>query len=223
MNRKKLIGTIIGVIMFGLLMAGATYAWLSFNANIVNATYNGHSVNYWVNYTNGTHIQDIPILSATATPTNTQKATITAIKPVGSLVDHLNIHLTTELEEAEDKILSSDAADDNDGVHLIHYALCKNTCSSNFTSAVATGTINNTSFSSASIAAGATETLDIYTDTTAFEGTNTNTAITTQYQVTYTMYFWIDAAELENRHIGKSYYGYIHASANQADQEETEQ
>ena len=32
MDKRKLIGTIIGVTMFALLIVGATYAWLSFTA-----------------------------------------------------------------------------------------------------------------------------------------------------------------------------------------------
>ena len=40
MDRKKLIGTIIGVIFFVALIAGATFAWLTFNANVTNGNYN---------------------------------------------------------------------------------------------------------------------------------------------------------------------------------------
>ena len=39
MERKKLIGTIIGVTMFALLIVGATYAWLSATINVNNGTY----------------------------------------------------------------------------------------------------------------------------------------------------------------------------------------
>lgn len=204
MNKKKLIGTIIGVIMFGLLMAGATYAWLSFNATVVNAKYNTHTVNYWVNYTKGTDLSDMPILSSTATPSNTLSATITAVKPTGSLVDHLNIHLTT----STDNILTKDSDDDDDGKYLINYALCEGTCSESFTSAVATGYIDQDFYDNAT-----TKTIDIYTD-------HYDTALTANATFTYTMYFWIDAEELENRHLNLTYSGYIHASANQADQEE---
>lgn len=40
MDKKKLIGTIIGVTMFAALIAGATFAWLTFSATITNGSYN---------------------------------------------------------------------------------------------------------------------------------------------------------------------------------------
>ena len=51
MDKKKLIGTIIGVTMFAALIAGATFAWLTFNATITEGTYNAASMNFLVDYT----------------------------------------------------------------------------------------------------------------------------------------------------------------------------
>lgn len=60
MNKQKLIGTIIGVIFFVALIAGATFAWLTFNATVTNGTYNGSTRNFVINYTKGTDITTEP-------------------------------------------------------------------------------------------------------------------------------------------------------------------
>ena len=60
MDKKKLIGTIIGVAMFAALIAGATFAFLSFTATVTNSTYNGTSMNFLVDYTKGTAITGLP-------------------------------------------------------------------------------------------------------------------------------------------------------------------
>ena len=61
MDKKKLIGTIIGVVAFGALIAGATYAWLTYNATITNGNYLLSSMNFSVVYTKGTAVSAVPI------------------------------------------------------------------------------------------------------------------------------------------------------------------
>lgn len=56
MDKKKLIGTIIGVIAFGALIAGATFALLSYNIVLNNATYNFTSKNFSIVYNHGSDI-----------------------------------------------------------------------------------------------------------------------------------------------------------------------
>ena len=59
MDTKKLLGTIIGVIMFALLIVGATYAWLSQTATVTNGTYaNLKTKNFIINYVGGTEVTD---------------------------------------------------------------------------------------------------------------------------------------------------------------------
>ena len=45
MNQKKLIGTIIGVLFFAVLIAGATFAWFTFSVNVSNGNYNAATGN----------------------------------------------------------------------------------------------------------------------------------------------------------------------------------
>lgn len=64
MDKKKLIGTIVGVAMFAALIAGATYAWLTIAAGTTNGVYNGSTMNFVVNYTSGTNVTGLNILSS---------------------------------------------------------------------------------------------------------------------------------------------------------------
>lgn len=66
MDKKKLIGTIIGVIMFAMLIVGATYAWLIITASITNGTYNTGSRNFVIDYTKGTDVTNLPILTVSS-------------------------------------------------------------------------------------------------------------------------------------------------------------
>ncbi len=86
MNTKKLIGTILGVIMFAALIAGATFAWLTFGVTIGENVLAGNTVNFVIDYTNGSAITTLPILDSNlAKPTavgaalGNNNASVTAI------------------------------------------------------------------------------------------------------------------------------------------------
>ena len=117
MNKKKLIGTIIGVTFFALLIAGATYAWLTYSIQATNNIYNLGSMNFNVNYVNGTTVESVPILS-TATTTTAAHLSISANKITGSAPGNLTIYLNTESTTSSD-ILTSRA---------LHYAVCVTSC-----------------------------------------------------------------------------------------------
>lgn len=66
MNTKKLIGTILGVILFAALIAGATFAWLSGDVTVINTnTLNTAITNFVVDYTTGSAVRDLPIVDST--------------------------------------------------------------------------------------------------------------------------------------------------------------
>lgn len=119
MDKRKIIGTIIGVIMFALLIVGATYAWLSFTATVTNSTANGTTVAYWVKYEKGDSIQDIPILSS-ATTSTAAVVTVTAQRPQGSIADNITIYLTT----TSNNTLTTSGA--------VKYVICETSCNENF-------------------------------------------------------------------------------------------
>lgn len=129
MENKKLVGTIVGVVFFVALIAGATFAWLTFTINVTNNTISSGSMNFSVNYSNGNgSITDAPIL-ATATPETASKVTITANKVAGSAPGNLTLYLNVSNTEINDLI--------KDGA--INYAVCIGTCT-DFSTAT-TGTI----------------------------------------------------------------------------------
>lgn len=120
MDKRKLIGTIIGVTMFAVLIVGATYAWLSFTANVTNATANGTTLKYTVNYVKGNNISELPIL-VTPTTSSAAHVVLTAQKPTGSIADNIKIHLTT----TSSNTLTTSGA--------VKYVICQGSCNANFT------------------------------------------------------------------------------------------
>lgn len=180
MDKKKLIGTIIGVTLFAALVAGATYAFLTFTATVTNATYNATTMNFIVDYTKGTDITNLPQLK-TATPSTATSLIVKAKKHAGSPNGNITIKLTS----------SSTGTLTTGGI--VNYALCKGACSTDFSAAEETGTVT------------ATSTVDLYTE--ALSDT----------EVSYYVYFWLDANKIANEHIGQTYTGNINASATQTE------
>lgn len=135
MDKKKLIGTIIGVTMFAALIAGATFAFLEFTANVTNATYNGSTMNFLVDYTRGTDITDAPQL-VTATPSTAKSLVVKAAKHEGSPNGNITIRLNTTSTDA----LTTDG--------IVNYAICRGECTTDFSAAkkkaavTASGTID---------------------------------------------------------------------------------
>ena len=99
MDKKKLIGTIIGVILFAALVAGATYAWLTIAFTANNANYNTKSKNFVVNFTKGDAIANLPSLG-TPTKDTASSLVVKAYRPStsapGTLTIYLNNQSTTE-------------------------------------------------------------------------------------------------------------------------------
>lgn len=181
MDKKKLIGTIIGVTLFAALIAGATYAFMTFTATVTNATYNATSMNFIVDYTKGTDINNLKQLK-TATPSTATSLVVKAKKHAGSPNGNITIKLTS----------TSTGTLTTGGI--VNYVLCKGACSS-FTAdnVKKTGTVT------------ATSTVDLITE--ALSDT----------EVSYYVYFWLDANKITNDHLNQTYSGNINASATQTE------
>lgn len=196
-NNKKLIGTIIGVIFFIILVAGATFAWLTYTANVNNGVYNTTTMNFLVNYTKGTDISSLPMLSgdiSASTCTGCNVITVQASKQ--NLDGTLYLKLHTE-DDAGSNALADGAC--------IKYAVCVGTaCSGASTTAfsqisgVSTGILDSSDF-------------DTNRDIVIYEGPLT--VSTTSYNI----YLWIDNELITNNEINKTYTGYIHAFAVQSE------
>ena len=134
MDKKKLIGTIIGVVLFALLIVGATYAWLTYTMEPTNGVYNVGTKNFIVNYVNGTDVNNVPLL-ATATTETAASLTVKANRNSSSSPGTFTIYLNTE-NDTSSVLLSSGA---------LHYAVCISSCTntSDLSSETYTGTVTS--------------------------------------------------------------------------------
>ena len=193
MNNKKLIGTILGVIAFVALIAGATFAWFSAAVSVTNGTYNATAQNFVINYTKGTDIESVPIV-ASGTASNATSLVVSAYRAATTATGQLELKLTT----SSNNTLTTSGA--------IHYAVCEGAATNPATTAKCTGSLetanSNNVLATGTVTANGTKTL--YTASTI--------ATTATY---YHIFFWIDGDDISNDHLGQSYAGYIHAKATQ--------
>lgn len=191
MEKRKLIGTIIGVAMFAALIAGATFAWLTFNATVTSGTYDATAENFVIEYAGGTDINTMLDRVSAPTVSNVSKVIkVSAYRKDNSSVGTLNIKLTSTSSD----ILTTGS--------VIRYAVCSATSS---TATNCTG----------SLTSGSTGVLNANAVNKTGEITLYSTTDIPTTQTYYWIYFWIDAATFTNDHLGKTYSGYVHASATQ--------
>lgn len=208
MNTKKLIGMVIGIILFAALIAGATFAWLSFTANITNANLTGSSRNFTFTYAQGTAISEL--LPLTQTPA---RNAITASK--GYITVSASKAANTPRASSFKLILN--ITETEVGVPgLIRFAVCRHATASNCNNSVSTaipasksgnfvavGTVNNT-----------TGAQTLYEDTDTFKNEGAATG-------NYYVYFWIDASVINEDNLasaeGKKFAGHIYAEATQGE------
>ena len=208
MNTKKLIGMVIGIILFAALIAGATFAWLSFTANITNANLTGSSRNFTFTYAQGTAISEL--LPLTQTPA---RNAITSGK--GYITVSASKAANTPRASSFKLILN--ITETEVGVPgLIRFAVCRHATASNCNNTVSTaipasaegnfvavGTVNNT-----------TGTQILYNDTDTFTSAGAATG-------NYYVYFWVDASVINEGNLasaeGKKFAGHIYAEATQGE------
>ena len=208
MDKRKLIGTIIGVTMFAALIAGATFAWLSFTANVTNSAFNAKTRNFIITYNGGTTVD---YMLQTKTPTTTVldaaqnegkhgKTTVTASKSnKAAPTDSFKLKLTISTNTLSTK--------------SIVYAVCKGTCPNSINLATVSGSGSSTSAAcgtgvlSCGTVYGTNEVV-LHTDSTTF---NTLDAASASYDI----YFWLNPATMTNADINKRFVGKISAEATQ--------
>ena len=199
---------VIGIILFAALIAGATFAWLSFTANITNANLTGSSRNFTFTYAQGTAISELIPLTQTpaknATTSGKGYITVSASKAANT-PRASSFKLILNITETEVGVPG-----------LIRYAVCRNATASNCNNAVSTaipasasenfvavGTVNNT-----------TGTQILYNDTDTFTSAGAATG-------NYYVYFWIDASVINEGNLasaeGKTFAGHIYAEATQGE------
>lgn len=212
MNTKKLIGMIIGVTLFAALIAGATFAWMTFSANITNGAQNIQSRNFTFSYTNGSAIEKLlPLPAAPARNAITDKN------------GYLTLTVTKEASSAKSNSFKIYLHRNTWDVTLtggIKYAVCKSATAANCNNSVATaiptstgsewvkyGTITNGTDS-------AGDGFLLYEDTSTF---NTDSKVIGNYYI----YFWIDSSIIDATNVssinGKTINGYVYAVATQSE------
>lgn len=246
MNYKKLIGTIIGVTLFVVLVAGGTFAWLTFGTTLVSTNVNtANSMNFIVNYTKGTNIEDVPMVDSTLVSPNKAASLVVVMKKNQNSVDgHGSISLTT----------TSTGSLTTGGI--VRWAICRDiiieqgtqvddvcgglTSTSDFSSkafntgkVTSTGTIvllndakltttkcevdiaNSTNCADLEVEGGSGTT----TATIPVTGNSLNrteqSSLILDTGVSYFIYFWLDGETITNNEKKQTYSGYIHASATQ--------
>ena len=208
MDKKKFIGTIVGVIFFVALIAGATFAWLTFNASVTNGNYAGSTLNFTYNYTTGTDVTKINTLTATparnAITAGTGYVALTASKPAGSA------------KASKFDLILKKTTNEIGVSNVVKYAVCKSAtatdCNNSASTAIPSAT-NTTWVALGTISTGTTD-QTLYSDTTSFAAEGAATA-------NYYVYFWVNGDAIitgnQNQVVGKSFAGYIYAKSEQTD------
>ena len=212
MDTKKLIGMIIGVTLFAALIAGATFAWMTFSASVTNGTQNIQSRNFTFSYTNGSAITGL--LPLTATP---------ARNSVTAGNGYLTLSVTKEATSAKSNSFKIFLHRTTWGVTLtggIRYAVCKSATAANCNNSVATAipSTTGTEWVSYGTITNGTDTGNtgflLYEDKTTF---NTDSKVTGNYYI----YFWIDSSVITADNLssinGKTLSGYVYAEATQSE------
>jgi len=214
LDTKKLLGTIIGVIMFALLIVGATFAWLTLAANVTNGNYAVGTKNFVINYAGGSAISNTvqtsnPTTMEITTETSAAATTdgwlaVTASKAATSAKASdftIKLHINSISNPLTTKALT--------------YAVCKGICPTGVALATVTEGIATCAIGVASCGTVdptmRNQDIVLHTDNETF---NVDGAVS---DTTYNIYFWLDSGTIASADIGKSFSGYIHASATQGD------
>lgn len=207
MNTKKLLGMIIGIVLFAALIAGATFAWLQFAANVTNPNANGTSRNFTFTYAQGTAITEL--LPLTQTP---NRNSFTASKGYLTLAAS---KVANTPRASSFKIILNKTTNEVGVTGMIRFAVCRSATASNCNNA--SGTIpnaTNTNFVAVGTVSNSTGSQVLYDDTSTFNGT---TAATGNYYI----YFWIDASVIteanQSSAEGKKFVGHVYAEATQGE------
>ena len=198
MDKKKLIGTIVGVTMFAVLIAGATFAWLTITPTFTNNTVTGGTTNFIVEYTKGSNVGAVLVLdssnvaTSSMTDNSTGKTSVIAYRLPNNADGDLTIKLMTT---------SSNAIVGASGP--LRYAVCAGSCT-------LTGEVPSV------VTASSTGLLAKGTVTSAEQILLVSDGISTTEGKTYDVYLWIDQATFyanSDTYNGLEYSGYINASA----------
>ncbi len=211
-NNKKLIGTIIGVIFFVILIAGATFAWLTYTANVNNGVYNVGTTHFVVTYTGDDDVTDLPILSPDATFGDYPSSSIisgSAYKDSANVDGILTLKLHVEDTPDNAILLGAECIR-----YLVMYENSTLLDSYNNSSMVLKSFDNNYSQKGILTASDMDSNRDISLYSAVLKADLNSLALG---RPIYRIYLWYDNELVTNEVDGKIFNGYIHASAIQSD------
>lgn len=223
MDKKKLIGLIIGIILFAALIVGATFAWLTYAINVTNGNYNVETSCFDVNYENGADISGT--LNMVANPLNGRSTTISM-----GINEGCNVNAKGKIElvinSISSKLYETTTAHCENALTLetlLNYPN-QTTCETNSgetvtnltrvwtTDAALKYAIYQETFSGIPIKVGrinqSTGTIILLDDFQLNVGSNTK----------YYIIIWLDGNIADSQYVNQSFSGYIKASAIQQDQ-----
>ena len=213
MDIKKLIGAIIGVIAFAVLIAGATFAWISANTVIQNSIFSDTSKNFVITYAGSSDVSGFKqIQSGSATTAAITSAANASV--AGDAWAAVTASKTANDAPANSFKIKLAISDNTFTTNAITWAICKGNCPTNTALATVSGgsaVCGNNVANCGTIVAGSRTEVILYDDTTTF---NTDGAVAS---TTYNVYFWVDNDTIANDDVGKTFSGYIHAAATQRD------
>ena len=196
MNTKKIIGMIIGVVLFAVLIAGATFAYLQFSATIQNQSYSNVATRNFTFTTTATSLDKIKPRQDT-TSVRPARSTFTAssdylkltIKKLAGTPKASHVYL--KVKKPTNEFTTT---------NLIKFAVCRNATDSNCNNS-GTGTIPSSASGNwvavGSLTTGTSE-QTLYDDTSTFNVDNTS-----DLTMGYHVYFWADADLLQNSDLSK--------------------
>ena len=235
MNTKKLIGTIIGVTMFAVLIAGATFAWLTFGTQVTDNQYVGTTIQFLVDYTKGNAVQYTPILdsnlvkpgtssddnSATSDATKLDENEASGLvvilkKDANSVEGHGSIKLTTTAVKNSGGTTVNSAVI-QDGV--VRWAICRDTtveATGNQIDNVCGGTTPDISKALNTGTITSFGTITLLNDAMLADGktgaalstdggSSSTNNIITPAGTSYFVYFWLDGESITNSHVEAQY------------------
>jgi len=211
-STKKIIGTIIGVIAFIAVIAGATFAWLVIQANVINNVINNAtSKDFIITYAGSAAIKNPKQLASG----NAKTSSITSASAASTADDAwaaVTASKTANSAAAGSFKLKLAISSNSLTTNSMVYAVCKGPCPTD----VALATISDGTATCASgvskcglITAGSVSDVVLFNDTSTF---NTNAKVD---NVTYNIYFWLNANTIDVLDLGKGMNGYIYAEASQ--------
>lgn len=217
MDRRKLIGAILGVIAFVALIAGATFAWLTGSFTASTGNYNTKTKNFVITYAGSADIGN-PVMLSYSNSLISKMTSATSAATSGDAWAAVTASKTANDAPASSFKLTLNVSGNTLTTNSIVWAVCKGDCQTTaLISAINTSTPSATCASGSGnkvVACGVipstkkSGTVQLYNDTSTFN-------VAGDANQTYNVYFWLDGPTIADGDAGKTFSGYISASATQ--------